>query len=304
MRGPIGLSPDLLKGDDVGNSSRVLFVGGCHMNGFPVGEEYAFTHVALGCLPQSGETSLDVLPLFNLRSGPKILAACRELKPDAIVLQLGHYEAPKPLKKTMGLSEKKKERSEGTNEGWQPQPSLQYRPTLFLTPIELRRIVAAGMIIAMGRKKRMFDPAAIADSLDSILLSLRDLPLRGIVLVGPFSTPDPLTRYCRRRVVPIFEAAAKKHGCTFVNVFSFLESFPKGKAFRANFADYEHLSVLGQQRVGALVGAALKRVLEPSLAADVEALKVAQIKEARPATRPKWVGQPAIARRSQSVGTA
>jgi hypothetical protein len=267
------------------------------MNGFPVGEEYAFTHVTLGCLPNSGETSLNVLPLFNLRSGPKILAACRELKPDAVVLQLGHYEAPKPLKKTLGLSGKKKDSIKRAIEDSRPRPEMRYRPALFMTPIELRRIAAAGMIVALGKKRKMFDPAAIADSLDSILLSLKDLPLRGIVLVGPFSTPDPLTRFCRREVVPIFEAAAEKYGCTFVDTFSFLESFPNGEAFGANFADYEHLSVLGHQRVGVLVGAALKKVMEQSTATEAEPVIAAPIKEVARAAGPRWVGRPVVALR-------
>ena len=269
------------------------------MNGFPVGEEYSFTHVALGCLPRSGETSLDVLPLFNLRSGPKILAACRELKPDAIVLQLGHYESPKPFKKVLGLSgSKKKKLTQSLREDSRPQAELQYRPTLFMTPIELRRIVAVGMIVALGRKRRMFDPAAIADYLDSIILSLKELPMRGIVLVGPFSTPDPITRFFRRKAVPIFEAAARKHGCTFVDTFSFLEAYPKGEAFRENFADYEHLSVLGHQRVGVLVGAALKRVMEQSTATEAELVKASPIRLAGRAARPAWAGQPAVAGRS------
>jgi hypothetical protein len=264
------------------------------MNGFPVGEESAFTHVAMGCLPHSGDTSLDVLPLFNLSSGPKILAACRELKPDAIVLQLGHYEAPKPLKKTLSRQGCKK-RNQGPRKYDPPQPKMQYRPTLFMTPIELRRIMAAGMIVLLGRRRKMFDPVAIADALDSILLSLKDLPLRGIVLVGPFSTPDPLTRFCRRKVVPIFEAAAEKYGCTFVDIFSFLESFPSGEAFRANFADYEHLSVLGHQRVGVLVGVALKRVLEHSSTTEAEPVIAAPIKEVARAAGPRWAGRPAVA---------
>jgi hypothetical protein len=288
----------------VGNSLRILFVGGCHINGFPVGEKYSFTHVALRSLLHVGDASLNVLPLFNLHSGAQILAACRELKPDAIVLQLGHYEAPKALKKTLGLGTKKKDGVKRTTEISQPQPEMRYRPSFFTTPIELRRIAAAAIIIALGKKRRMFDPKAIADSLDSILLSLKDLPLRGIVLVGPFSAPDPLTRFCRRKVVPIFEAAAKKYGSTFVDVFSFLESFPRGKAFRANFADYDHLSVLGHQRVGALVGAALANMLEPSTATAVERLKAKSIEEDRPPARPGWAGQPAVARRSQSVGAA
>ncbi len=273
------------------------------MNGFPVGEEYAFTHVALRCLPHPGETSINVLPLFNLRSGPKILAACQELKPDAVVLQLGHYETPAPLRKSLGLRIMMRKSAESTTKLLPPRPEMLYQPTLLMSPIELRRIMAAGMIVALGRKRRMFDPGEIADSLDSILLSLKELPLRGIVLVGPFSAPDPLMRFCRRKVVPIFEAAAKKHNCTFIDTFAFLEAYKDRKAFQSNFADHEHLSVLGHQRVGRSVGAALKRVLERS-AAETPFLETKTTLETRPKERPGWVGQPVIARGSQPIHAA
>ncbi len=269
------------------------------MNGFPVGKDYALTQVALRSLPQSGECSLDVLPLCNLRSGPKILAACRELRPDAVVLQLGHYETQVILKKILGLKRfVGKKGTQGPMVDGSSRLDLQYRLTPFTRFVELRRIVAAGVVIAMGRKRRMFDPAAIAASLDSMLLSLKELPLRGIVLVGPFSAPDPVTRFFRSREAPIFEAAAKKHGCAFVDIFSVLEAFPNGEAFRANFADREHLSVLGHQRVGVLVGAALKSVMEQSTATGPEFVKASPVKVGGRAARPAWVGQPAVAGRS------
>lgn len=281
------------------NSSRVLFVGGCHLNGHLVGKDYALTQVAMRSLPQSMGCSLDVLPLCNLRSGPKILAACRELRPDAVVLQLGHYETQVILKKILGLKRLAgKEGAQGQMVNGSSRADLRYRLTPSTRFVELRRIVAAGVVIAMGKKRRMFDPAAIAASLDSMLLCLKDLPLRGIVLVGPFSAPDPVTRFFRRREAPIFEAAAKKHGCAFVDIFSVLEAFPNGEAFRANFADREHLSVLGHHRVGVLVGAALKRVMEQSTATGAEFLNASLIKELGRAARPAWVGQTAVAGRS------
>lgn len=297
MQGPTILPLDLLKGDGVGNSSRILFVGGCHINGFPVGEGYAFTHVALECLFEHGENTPHTLPLFNLRSGPQILAACRELKPDVIVLQLGHYEAPASLQKSMGGKHSKEPSFQALGGNGQSRAERRYRACPTTMFAELERIVAAGTIIALGRKRRMFDPEAIAFSLDSILLSLKELPLRGIVLAGPFSAPDPITRFFRRMAVPIFEAAAKKHACTFVDVFSLLESYPKGKNFNANFADPLHLSVLGHQRVGVLVGAALKRVMEHSTATEDEPVMAAPIKEVARAAGPRWVGRPVVALR-------
>ncbi len=185
----------------------------------------------MGYLPHSGETYLNVLPLFNLRSGPQILAACRELKPDVVILQLGHYEAPAPVRKILSPGRSKKTHAQAPREDGPHHAEMRYRPTFPVMIAELRRIVAAGIVIATGRKRKMFNPSAIAAHLDSIILSLKELPLRGIVLVGPFSAPDPLTRFCRRKLVPIFEAAAKKHGCAFVDIFSLLEAYPKGKPF-------------------------------------------------------------------------
>ena len=273
------------------------------MNGFPVGEEYAFTHVALKSVSDSIETSSSVLPLFNLHSGPKILAACRELQPDVIVLQLGHYEAPKPLRKILGLKIAKRKSAGSAIEAFRPLPEMRYRLTRSMMFTELRRLMAAGLIIVLGKKRKMFNPGAVAEDLDSVLSSLKDLQLRGIILVGPFSAPDPLMRFCRRKMVPIFEAAAKKHNCTFIDTFAFLEAYKDRKAFQSNFADHEHLSVLGHQRVGRSVGAALKRVLERS-AAETPFLETKTTLETRPKERPGWVGQPVIARGSQPIHAA
>jgi len=232
---------------------------------------------------------------MNLHSGPAIVAACRKLKPDIVVLQLGHYELPVPLRKILRLrGSGKKIHTQCAGDDDTPHADLRYRPTLSIMFAELRRIVAAGIIIVLGRKRRMFNPAAIADSLDSIISSLKELPLRGIVLVGPFSAQDCVSRFFRRKAEPIFEAAAKRHGCTFVSSFSCLEAYPKGKAFRENFADRWHLSVLGHQRVGVLLGEALKRMMEESTASEVEPVKSAPIKEAGRAPRPGWVGPPPV----------
>jgi len=256
------------------------------------------------CLPHSEENSLDVLPLFNLRSGPKILAACRELRPHVVVLQLGHYEAPAPLRKSLGLKIAKKKSAKCATKPWLPRPEMQYRLTCSMIFAEVRRLLAGGMIVVLGKKERMFNSGVVAEDLDSILSSLKELPMRGIVLVGPFSAPDPLTRFCRQKVAPIFEAAAEKYGCTFIDVFSFLESFPKGRAYRENFADHEHLSALGHQRLGALVGEALAKVLENSTTTGVQQSKTKPAGETRLTARPGWVGKPAVASRSQTVGAA
>lgn len=102
----------------------------------------------------------------------------------------------------------------------------------------------------------------MAGSLDSILSSLEPLALSNVLLISPFSCPDPLTRAGRRVAARIFEREASKHGCVFVDAFGMLESYGRGKAFLSNFADQYHLSRLGHERVGRLLGEHLKSAIE------------------------------------------
>ncbi|MDR3762785.1 MAG: hypothetical protein P4M01_01680 [Acidobacteriota bacterium] len=80
---------------------RLLFVGGCHTVGYPFGPEHGFPRLACEELQrQHARTAIEceVLPYVSLRRADVILEKCRAVRPDILVLQLGHYETEAVLK--------------------------------------------------------------------------------------------------------------------------------------------------------------------------------------------------------------
>lgn len=240
---------------------EILFAGGCHVSGFPVGLEHSFSHVALHCLSLQDAVSPVVLDYVILRSGPRVLAECRERKVELLVLQLGHYETMLSFRKIFHRN-----RSNGSTVAehirYAPEPDKIYRPTLQSIMMSSCRFALAGILAGLGQNKGLMSEATMSASLDSILTSLEPLALGKVLVISPFSCPDPLTRARRRVVARIFEREAEKHGCVFIDAFGMLESFGRGKAFLSNFADQYHLSRLGHERVGLLVGKHLKCAVE------------------------------------------
>jgi len=243
-------------------SSRILFAGGCMVTGYPVGADISLARIALRSLGHRASELPCVLPYVNLRSCARIVEACREQETEFLVLQLGHYETLRPLRKILSGGNKSKHNSSvSTSVPFVPDPQKLYRPTLQKHFMNARRLVLAQTLAALGQKKRAFDAAAAAEGLDAILSSLAPLPLRAILLLSPFSCPDLVARAYRRELLPIFAAAAAKYKCAYVDVFGMMEDCRHHDRFAANFADQFHLSRAGHQRVGMLVGQSLRRVV-------------------------------------------
>lgn len=243
-------------------TSRILFAGGCMVTGYPVGADISLARIALRSLGHRASEAPRVLPYVNLHSGPRIVEACREQETEFLILQLGHYETLRPFRKILfGGNKAKHNSSVSTSVPFVPDPKMLYRPTLHHRFMNARRFALAHALAAAGQKKRAFDAAAAAAALDGILLSLAPMPLRAVLLLSPFSCPDMVARAYRRELLPVFTAAAAKHKCLYVDVFGMLEDCRHHDSFVANFADQFHLSRLGHQRVGMLVGQSLRRVV-------------------------------------------
>jgi len=244
----------------------VLFAGGCHVDGFPVGADLSISAVALRSIDHPAATAPESLVYMNLRTGPKLAEACRERQTEILVLQLGHYETLPRFEKLLRI---RRYRSDGFSmadpETYIPAPGRRYQPTLKARSIQARRLALAAAFRAVGLGNRVFDLAAMVAGLDSIFANLAPLGLRAILLLSPFPCPDPLSHSLRRRAAPVFAQAAQRHGCVYVDAFTMLEAFPAGPTFNANFADAEHLSRDGHQGVGVLIGQHLRRVIESGI---------------------------------------
>lgn len=260
-------------GSDLSASPHILFAGGCHVTGYPVGEGLSLSSVALHSIPDHGADTPNVLSYLNLHAAPLLVDACRRQKTEFLVLQLGHYETLPQFRKILHLHHSHKRGSGFPNAvQFVPEPDKFYQPAWRTRFSFARRGVLDFLFSALGKEKKVFNPAAIAEALDSLLSSLQLLPLRRVFLLSPFSCPDPLVRACRLQAEPIFASAAQIHGCVYVNTFGMLESYGRGYAFWANFSDPAHLSSLGHARVGRLVGENLCRAIEQLRPTGVQAV--------------------------------
>lgn len=245
----------------------ILFAGGCHLAGFPVGAKNSLARVALRRIGHPEAENPAVLLYVNLRSAVKVEQACRQSGAEVLVLQLGHYETMPLLRRMLrsggmsGWSVSRPIRDPHPREP-EARPEARFRWSMTSRLIFARRVALGILFYAIGLGRRIFDGRALTAELDEMLELLGRLPLKAILLVAPFSCPDPLTRFCRRRAHRLFVEAARRHGCILVDAFVLLESFAPGASFEENFADPNHLSLLGHERVGALLGRELARVLE------------------------------------------
>ncbi len=253
------------------DAPRILFAGGCHLHGFPVGAEHSLSRVALRTIGHPCAETPEILAYINLRSGAALAEACRERKTDYLVLQIGHYETMPRFEKILRWQKKpgpgsSRLASSGSGASqtatWNTVPDLQFRPTLRQRLVDARRIVLAQVFRAVGLGRRVFDPAAVANELEALLTALDPMPLKGILLLSPFSCPDSLTRSCRRSVVQIFAQTARRHGCIYLNTFTLLDHCTTPQEYLAQFADPCHLSRWGHARIGQMIGEALRHILE------------------------------------------
>lgn len=241
---------------------RVLFVGGCHVDI----ADYSFPKVALRSISDDKTITPNVLSYSNLRSGSLVVETCRRQKTEILVLQLGHYEASRPMQKAVkDLSRfgPAPRQSSHTPQSvpFVPSSNRSYRPTFHSGFSGFGRIALAAGLTVLGQQKKLFNPGFIGMSLNGILSSLQDLSLQAVLLLSPFSCPDKVVHYYRLQARQIFASAAKEHGAIYVDTFGMLESFGRGKAFWDNFVDSYHLSPLGHERVGKLVGENLLRAI-------------------------------------------
>ena len=244
------------------DAPRILFAGGCHLTGFPVGAGLSLVSVALRQLNHPAAEHPEVLGYANLHSGEQIAAACRARNTQILVLQLGHYETLPKMKKMLHLGGTPTCSSSHPSTSAHPHPppdtpEARFVPTLRIRTVFARRFALGWILRRIGLGHRVFDGPSLGMALDTLLSELDSLGLRTTVVLSPFSCPDPLTRSNRRQAAGLFAQAARRHGCLFLDAFALLEAF-KGQDFYANFADPNHLSRLGHERIGQALAAVLR----------------------------------------------
>lgn len=236
---------------------RILFVGGCHVNGAAAdGDSKVAGHI-LRLLREDGYPC-DPAYLIPIRlSHPRrLIQKCHEVKPDILVLQTGHPETSNLfgayVKRMFGLSGRAGDAvdsSAGYTDSF--DGSRIVRLKWFL-----RRNAKRLLDAATGH--RLVSLPALAPVIERFFARAAALGVPHVIVLSPLPCADPVSMYYRRKLVPLLRAAAQRHGFDFVDV---LET---GNA--SWFLDPIHLNATGNRVIGELTAKHILCALQPLLA--------------------------------------
>lgn len=247
---------------------RMLFVGGCHVLGSPVGSEYGFAQVAAHVLKSefpSVDCELRVLGYVNLSSGARIMRECIEDTPDILVLQLGHYESSIPLKKRLlalirprnSVARLKDVSSTVLN--LPPLPDIHFRDGWCRKIKSAAKLFLDSLLCSVGHAGMEY--STIELKLAELLQGVRELEIRRVFVLSPFPCVDATISRYRQQLHSLFSAEARRSQSEFVDV-SLIDQVVHVTPRNDLFADDRHLSVEGHAAVGVLVAKHVARALK------------------------------------------
>lgn len=255
---------------------KILYVGGCLVIGYPVGQSLGYTDVAVDILKRkypSADFEQHYLAYVNLREQDQelILSDCSELAPDVVVLQLGHYETAVEIKKRWHQlwhpSQKKKKRGKDISSRTQNYTVL---PNSYFQPWGAQLLKNAGkffmdfLLILLGHPR--FIPSEFEEKYDRLLASIDKTAVPHVIVLSTIPTVDAAINRYRKKAPSILERVAKKHGAEFVDTAVLWRKGARDFGRMILNTDGLHLNVEGHTALGELLAEKLEKVLKTDLA--------------------------------------
>ena len=243
---------------------HILFAGGCHVNGYPIGESSSFselTATTLGCT----FTRIGPIGLADTSRLTDYLRLHR--RPDIAVLQFGNYEVPRPLARharsvlsaTMNGTVAVSSSHSSSKRPWLSlAPTHVFEPTpLWRTRVLLKQAYA---IAGQRIEPPLFDADTVRLRLRSLLASIAPFNIPVTIVLTPLPCADHMARSFRIAAAPIFHeeaAAAGLHSVDTATALGYRTRRTK-RTFEI-YADERHLNLGGHQ----LLADSLTQLLQP-----------------------------------------
>ena len=232
---------------------KLLFAGGCQVAGYPADESRAFPALAGQMLARAGfRLEVHTLPYLRLPHRRRLIAKCKEVEPDVLVLQLGHSELNVRLSthlRSLWGSRKRHAHSEDST----IPANLVKGPIGFYIKAGLKR----GIDFCL--RHPLVDFESLDARWEALLGDVEKCRIPSVVLLSPLPAADLTAMYYRRRALPLFRRIAMENGCSFVDL---LAATPRGMARHFGLDDYYfdaiHVGEGGQRAVGEALASHLR----------------------------------------------
>lgn len=224
---------------------QVLFAGGCHVVGYPIGEAAAFPAAVKQSLQARGVVlEMNRLAYIKLTHAAKLRDACAQYRPDILVLQLGHFELSRPLSQYL-RARLSSGREPAARSGSEPPANPILRPRLFRVIAGIKKMIDS----ALGQP--LVDFARFEAQLHEFLVETKRWAPPDVILLSPLPCADALSMRYRRRAASIMQRLAASHGIQFLDLLSAHPGWSFGAA--GSFYDAIHLGEHGHLHVASAI---------------------------------------------------
>lgn len=248
------------------NQIRLVVAGGCHVSGWPVGAEHGMVAVLSRRLAALGyQPSVTPVAHVALHHHHKVVAACVENGPDAVVLQLGHFELDRTfsshLKQILRLPARGA-RSSSAPASPPLLPELNYN-LAFRLRSAVRR--AADLLTL----HTLASPRQLSQRLEIFIGKVREVHAGPLLVLSPLSCADAVTFRYRLELAEMYRHVCSAAGVHFLDLIQATAGRSRRPYLltRGYFADNIHLGRLGHLDAGEAVADAVAELLAAPAAA-------------------------------------
>lgn len=235
------------------SNPRILFVGGCHVIGYPVGREYAFPLVAAHELESAGANcEIQCVPHVPLHHPERLEDAYRKFQPNIVVLQVGNYELGNELLpfllRRVGVRRRRKKQ---VSSAWVVK-------TVNVGRFNLRARVKQAIDKVL--RHPLLEIREFEAKLNRFMIATADCEPKCVVVMSSTPCSDPTAMYYRFVGARALEKAACEHNWIYLDILR-LKPEPEEHWLGREmfFADAIHLGIAGQAAVGRLLARQLQR---------------------------------------------
>lgn len=225
--------------------------GGCHVTGYLVGEENAFSSIVRSSLVDQGrEVSMETVDLLPVHHPERIERFFKERTPDLVILQVGNFEMiPSAQNRLKRIARSLFGVRFHSGEDRHIRPILKEAPFSPKGTDRIRILQRAILhVLTGGHLVGWSDFRANINTFFNVVPS----PTHSTIMVlSPLPVYDPIWNWYRRKGGEIIAAEAKKRGWTYIDVH---QAFGASAAERSHYLiDIQHLNRAGHQRVAELI---------------------------------------------------
>ena len=236
------------------------------MLGYPVGEENSFPTLVQRQLSRDGMlTRVELLPYLLIRQHSRLVEKCKELRPDVLVLQLGHFELSRRIsihvRSLCGLP--------GTPPN-SKDSMIQAAVGDSIALFHLKARVKSALDCCLGHP--LVDFKSLETLWQQLFDRLSECKLPSVVLMSPLPCADPTAMYYRKRALPLFEKLARQHRAEFVDLLSTPRKPQRHYGAGYLYYDAVHLGIPGQHAAAAVLAPRLRSILQ-ALPAPLKVLR-------------------------------